>query len=45
VAINALRDYKTAKKKGREEDAEKFLALFRANEKDFGYGYFDKDNL
>ncbi len=45
IAINALKDYKLAKKEKREEDAEKFLALFRENEKDFGYGYFDKDNL
>ncbi len=45
LAINSLREYKMAKKEGRVEDAEKHLEIFRLHEKDFGYWYFEKDNL
>jgi len=41
IAIAALADYKKAKKAGDKEGAEKNLALFKANYKDFGYGYYD----
>ena len=42
IAIEALANYKKAKKEGNEMEAEKYLAIFREHFKDFGYGYFDK---
>jgi len=40
IAIQALKDYKAAKAIGDNELAEIHLATFKANFKDFGYGYF-----
>lgn len=39
VAINALKDYKEAKKNGNIEQAKESLNLFRANQCYLGYGY------
>lgn len=39
IAIAALKSYKEAKKSGDNEEAATQLALFRANEAYFGYGY------
>ncbi|PLX68985.1 MAG: cytochrome ubiquinol oxidase subunit I [Denitrovibrio sp.] len=41
-AINALADYKSARKSGDVEKAELALADFRENEKYMGFGYLDK---
>jgi len=43
IAIKALYDYKQAKKAWNEQEAEKFLALYKEHEKDFGFGYFDEN--
>ncbi len=44
LAIEALGNYKKNKKEGNSEMAEKNLEIFKANFKDFGYGYyFGKD--
>ncbi len=40
-AISALAAYKQAKKSGDQAAAEENLAVFKANYKDFGYGYYD----
>ncbi len=45
IAINALYDYKQAKKVWDNILANEKLALFKANEKDFGFGYFSEDNM
>ncbi len=45
IAIQALYDYKQAKKAWNESLAAEKLALFKANEKDFGFGYFDKNHM
>jgi len=45
IAIQALYDYKQAKKLWNEELAKEKLELFRAHEKDFGFWYFDETNL
>jgi cytochrome d ubiquinol oxidase subunit I len=42
IAIEALANYKKAKKEGKTEEAQKYLKTFRAHFDDFGYGYFDK---
>ncbi len=39
IAIEALKNYKAAKKLNDEEKASEYLNIFRANEKYFGYGY------
>lgn len=44
-AIKALLAYKQAKKVWNEELASKKLAIFKANEKDFWFGYFSKDKM
>ncbi len=41
IAIKALADYKAAKKEGDDDKAYESLKLFKANYKDFGYGYYD----
>ena len=41
VAIKALADYKAAKKEGDDDKAYESLKIFKANYKDFGYGYYD----
>ncbi len=45
IAIKALHDYKQAKKSWNEELAKEKLALYKAHEKDFGFGYFDENKL
>ncbi len=45
IAIAALSDYKKLKKEGNEEEALKKLDIFKQHYKDFGYGYFDDDNI
>lgn len=46
MAIEALATYKTAKKAGNDSLANAQLKVFRANYKDFGYGYYnDPRNL
>jgi len=45
IAIQALYDYKQAKKVWNEELAKEKLALFKAHEKDFGFWYFNETNL
>ena len=45
IAINALKDYKKYKTQWDLQKATEALILFRKHEKDFGYGYFDKNNL
>ncbi|MDD3646080.1 MAG: cytochrome ubiquinol oxidase subunit I [Candidatus Gracilibacteria bacterium] len=45
IAIQALADFREAKKAGDETAAEVYLTTFRQYEKDFGYGYFDETNL
>lgn len=45
IAIQALADYKQAKKDWNESLAAEKLKLFREYEKDFGFGYFSKDNM
>ena len=45
VAIKALYDYKQAKKSWDIELAKEKLALFKANEKDFWFGYFSEDKM
>ncbi|MEA3317656.1 MAG: cytochrome ubiquinol oxidase subunit I, partial [Bacteroidota bacterium] len=40
IAINALRDYKKAKKSGDETKAEESLKILKENYAHFGYGYF-----
>ncbi len=40
IAIQALADYKKAKKSGNTDEANKQLKTFKAHFKDFGYGYF-----
>ncbi len=42
LALQALKEYKEAKKIGDEAGAQTALAAFRANEQYLGYGYFDK---
>jgi len=39
LAVNALTNYKTAKKAGDDEAAKKALEVFEANQKYMGYGY------
>lgn len=41
LAINALREYKEAKKANDEIKAQEALTIFKANYEDFGYGYFN----
>ena len=45
IAIQALKDYKEAKKAWNEELAKEKLKLFREHEKDFGFGYFDETKM
>jgi len=45
IAIKALFDYKQAKKAWNEDLAAEKLALFKANEKDFGFWYFDENHM
>jgi len=45
IAIQALKDYKDAVKNEDFDLAWQKLALFREHEKDFGFGYFDENNL
>lgn len=42
IAVQALADYKTAKKEGNTEKQKESLALFNANIQYFGYGYIEK---
>lgn len=39
LAVNALSDYKTFKKAGNTQEAQKALEIFEANQKYMGYGY------
>jgi len=41
IAIQGLKDYKAAKKAKDDEKAAEALARFKANYKNFGYGYYD----
>ena len=45
IAIQALKDYKDAVKSWDMETAKEKLALFQKHDKDFGFGYFDENNL
>ena len=45
IAIKALYDYKQAKKIWNTELAEEKLALFKENEKDFWFWYFDENHM
>lgn len=45
VAIESLKQYKQLKASGDEAGAQAALETFRQYEKDFGYGYFDENNL
>jgi len=45
LAIDSLKKYKIAKKNWDNIEAKKQLAIFREHEKDFWYGYFDKNKL
>lgn len=42
TAIQALADYKAAKKAGEKDKAATSLSTFESNYKDFGYGYYDE---
>ena len=45
IAIQALADYKVAKKSWDEVLAQEKLDLYKSHEKDFGFGYFSTDKL
>ncbi len=45
IAIKALYDYKQAKKAWNEELAQEQLSIFKANEKDFWFGYFSENRM
>jgi len=45
VSIEALANYKKAKKAGNLVEAKKYLQTFKEHFKDFGYGYFDGHDL
>jgi len=45
ISIEALANYKKAKKAGDTEAAEKYLKTFKEHFEDFGYGYFDGHDL
>lgn len=45
IAIQALKDYKMFRETNNLEMAAETYAIFKKHEKDFWYGYFDKDNL
>lgn len=42
IAINALKEYKIAKKEGNQEQADEALKIFEANYNHFGFGFLDK---
>lgn len=45
IAIESLKTYKEAKTNWNDKLAQESLAIFRLHEKDFWYGYFEKDQL
>ncbi len=45
ISIEALANYKKAKKAGNNDEAEQYLKTFKEHFKDFGYGYFDGHDM
>jgi cytochrome d ubiquinol oxidase subunit I len=45
IAIQALADYKKAKKEWNIELANEKLSIFKANQDNFGFGYFSEDKM